>query len=127
MIAPASRRRATTTLSSLGRKSRSASEPLVAGASRIQMWSLTVTGTPSSGGGFGSPRRRFASRAARRASSANVTVHAFSSASYAAIATSARSTASTGETRPSRMARASAVASSASTSAPTGHRLAPSL
>src|SRR4051794_12250095 len=111
MIAPAARSRVTATQSCAGTKSRRATEPLVAGAPVIQMWSLTDTGTPRSGADSPRATRASAARAAAIASSWSTTVNALIVGCASRIAARAELVTACAVCRPARMAAAVAYAS----------------
>ena len=108
-IAPASRRRRTATASHLGTKSASTRVPIVAGAPRTQITSLTATGTPHRAPPpTPAASRLSAARAAASASSASTTVQAFTVGSTRSIRSSAARTSSSGPS--ARLLTAAAIA-----------------
>src|SRR5262245_11210177 len=109
---PASRRRAAGGASSgCGGASSFARVPIGAGTPRVWMFSLMVSGTPSSGeSGVPASRRASAARACSSAPSRSTRYIAFSLGSSSAMRASAARVASMGESSPRRKAAASSAA-----------------
>ena len=113
-MAPAARRLATARASLGATTSAVSNEPLVWGSPATPIASLTVTGTPCSGGtGPPAATARSAAAASDRASSNRVATTAFSSGLSSSIRSMNASSTATGDSSPARMpaARSAALSS----------------